>query len=64
MLVTLSVRPEVNIPLADALEQATPYWIKAEELEQSFQFQESEVFRRQAMRLVAKILNDIDGFDR
>lgn len=60
----MSIRPEVNVPLADALDQATPYWLKAEELEELFRFKESEIFRRQAMRLVAKILNEIDGFDR
>lgn len=60
----MSIRPEVNVPLADALDQATPYWIKAEQLKELLQFKESEVFRRQAMRLVAKILNEIDGFDR
>jgi hypothetical protein len=60
----MSIRPEVNVPLADALDQATPYWLKAEELEELLRFEESEIFRRQAMRLVAKILNEIDGFDR
>lgn len=60
----MSIRPEVNVPLADALDQATPYWLKAEELQALLRFKESEIFRRQAMRLVAKILNEIDGFDR
>jgi hypothetical protein len=60
----MSIRPEVNVPLADALDQATPYWLKAEELEELLLFKESEIFRQQAMRLVAKILNEIDGFDR
>ena len=60
----MSIRPEVNVPLADALDQATPYWLKAEEREELLRFKESEIFRRQAMRLVAKILNEIDGFDR
>lgn len=60
----MNVRPEVNIPLADALDQATPYWNKAELLLEQFQFQQAEVFRLKAIRLVAKILNEIDGFDR
>lgn len=60
----MNVRPEVNIPLADALDQATPYWQKAELLLEQCEFQQSEVFRLKAIHLVAKILNEIDGFDR
>ncbi|MBP9089640.1 hypothetical protein KBI23_01335 [bacterium] len=60
----MNVRPEVNIPLADALDQATPYWRKAKLLFDQFDFKQSEIFRLKAVRLVAKILNEIDGFDR
>lgn len=60
----MTVRPEVNTPLADALDQATPYWLQAELLLEQSEFQQSEMYRLKAIRLVAKILNEIDGFDR
>jgi hypothetical protein len=55
---------ESNIPLADVLEQATPYWQKARMFLEQGDLEQSEACSLVVWHLVAKILNELDGFDR